>query len=326
MQKNKGMLWQKIACKTQDIIEKQIRKKIQSKEQQDILLGILLGKDDGIEPNIKENFIGSSLSHLLAVSGMHVAYIITIVDYLFSKLKIGKRKTKMITMLLLGFLILLTNNTPSVRRACIMAGLNMLAVFIKRKSDVINNMAISLLITLMQNPFSIFNTGLILSYTATLGIILLTPIFLPKEDRKEKETWKEKGVRKIKPVIMVSLSAQMAIFPINMFLFHTFSLTFIFSNILVSFIIGMIIMIGFMVCIPINIPILPILLEILLSILMAISEIFSNLPLSQILVSTPHIMCIVLYYVMLLFWIYQKQLRRKKIQTKNRKTIINKCG
>ena len=90
----------------QSVIESQIRKKIENKEHQDVLLGILLGNDDGITKDIKEDFRRSSLSHILAVSGMHVSYIITFVDYMLNKLKIGKRKIKIITVLFLAFFVL----------------------------------------------------------------------------------------------------------------------------------------------------------------------------------------------------------------------------
>lgn len=231
---------------------------------------------------------------------MHVAYIITIVDYLLNKLNIGKRKIKIITILFLAFFVLLTNNTPSVRRACIMAGLSTMAMLINQKSDIINNMGVALFITLIQNPFSIFNTGLILSYSATLGIIVLMPILLKKEG-------------KIISIIMTSICAQIAILPISIILFQNISLTFIFSNIIISFLIGIIIMLGFIISIPINIPILPMILDILLSILTKVSAFFSNIQLSHILVCPPDIIFVIFYYGMLLFLIYIKKIKRKRV-------------
>lgn len=294
-------------------IENQIRKKVKTKKHQDILLGILLGNDDGIEKEIKQNFIESNLSHILAVSGMHVAYIIAITTYILILLKIGKRKTKIITILLLTFFMLLTGNTPSVKRACVMAILSTIAVLIGTKSDNINNMGVSLLIILIQNPFYILNTGLILSYIATLGIILL----LPKEQEKE-----IKLLQKIKQIMQVSISAWVAILPISIVLFRTISLTFIFSNVLISFIIGIIIILGFIISIPINIPILPIILEILLSLLTKITEIFSKIPISNILVNPPTYLVILIYYIILLFWIYLKKLNGKTDKKRIEKKLL----
>ena len=293
----------------QSVIESQIRKKIENKEHQDVLLGILLGNDDGITKDIKEDFRRSSLSHILAVSGMHVAYVITFVDYMLNKLNIGKRKIKIITVLFLAFFVLLTNNTPSVRRACIMAGLSTVAMLINQKSDIINNMAVALFITLIQNPFSIFNTGLILSYSATLGIIVLMPILLKKEG-------------KVISIITTSICAQIAILPITIMLFQNISLTFIFSNIIISFLIGIIIMFGFAISIPINIPILPIILDILLFALTKVSEFFASIPLSHILVCTPNIIFVICYYIVLLFFIYIKKINKKEYKRRFEKRLL----
>lgn len=323
---NQGKVLEKIACNTQSIMEQEIRKNIPQKEHQDILIGILLGNDEEIEQEIKEDFVNSSLSHILAVSGMHVAYIVTIVDYLLSMIKVGKRKIKFITILFLIFFISLANHTPSVRRACIMSGLGIFAGVIYQKSDVINNMSVSMLIILIQNPFAICNTGLILSYTATLGIVLLSPIFLPKIETRKKDIWNQK----IKPVIVVSISSWIAIFPISMVLFRTISFTFIFSNIMVSTMIGFIIMLGMIASIPIHLPILSnilcSILNILLFLLVKISQIFSNISLSSIQVCPPNILTLILYYISVFFLIYQKRIKRKRMQKKSRKTIINKCG
>lgn len=81
LQKNRGNVVEKFACKMQTKIEEQIRKKLPNKQHQDILLGILLGNDEGMEKETKDNFRDSSLSHILAVSGMHVAYFAIIVNW-----------------------------------------------------------------------------------------------------------------------------------------------------------------------------------------------------------------------------------------------------
>lgn len=256
---------------------------------------------------------------------MHVAYIITIVNYALSKLKLGKRKTKIITILFLIFFIFLTNSTPSVSRACIMAILSIIAILVNRKSDIINNMAISLFIILFQNPFSIFDTGLILSYVATLGIILLMPIFI-KDKEDEEKTKLNKILNTIKSIIFVSICAQIAILPISICLFQTVSLTFIFSNLAVSFIISIITILGFVISIPINIPfatnIIISFLNILLFILLEVSKFFSNIKLSNILVCPPNIIIIILYYFFLLSFIYLKKLNKSKYKRRIEKKIL----
>ncbi len=112
LKKNEGNPFEKLACQIQKGMEEQIRKKLPNKNHQDVLLGILLGNDDEMEKEQKENFRKSSLSHILAVSGMHVAYLVMLVDWCSKKMKIGKRKEKGILVFVLAFFMLLTNRNP----------------------------------------------------------------------------------------------------------------------------------------------------------------------------------------------------------------------
>ncbi len=308
--KNQGNILEALACHTQKGIEGQVRKKLKNQAHQDVLLGILLGNDDGLEDDVKENFRNSSLSHILAVSGMHVAYLIAIVNYIGGKCKVGKRNQKMILILLLGFFMLLTNRTPSVRRACVMAILAMVAILVCRKSDILNNMAISLFLILIQNPFAICNIGLILSYSATLGIVLLSPIFISKSS---KNTWQANLIQKVKSLIIVSVSAWVSILPISMICFQSVSFTFLVSNLMVSVLMGMIMMLGIFISIPISIPFLAEILSLLLSLLLWVSEFVSNLPFSHILVCSPNMGMVVFYFIVLATWIYTKKLGRKSL-------------
>ena len=111
-------------------------------------------------------------------------------------------------------------------------------------------------------------------------------------------------------MISVILSAQTMIIPIMVINFHTISLTFLFANMIVSYIIGIIIILGF-ICAFISLISLEIsgfiagFVNIALKILILIANIFGNIPLSKIYVTTPHILSILLYYII----IFEAQLR-----------------
>ena len=83
-------------------------------------IGILLGDTDNLDNNLKEQFKISSLYHILAVSGTHVSYLILGVAFILEKTKINKRKSKIITIVIIIFFMILTGLTPSVVRAGIM--------------------------------------------------------------------------------------------------------------------------------------------------------------------------------------------------------------
>ena len=94
--------------------------KILPEDTSQLFLGILIGYDDNLSENIEESFRKSSLTHLLAVSGAHIAYIIVGVSFLFKKLKIPKRITQIITIVFLIFFMYITDFSSSVVRASAM--------------------------------------------------------------------------------------------------------------------------------------------------------------------------------------------------------------
>lgn len=110
-----------LANKVSNYIKQVVENNIENKDNKNLLLGILLGNDEELKREIKENFQDSNLSHILAVSGMHVSYVILGITILLNKCKISKKVMKITTIVLLIFFIFLTGEAPSVKRACIMA-------------------------------------------------------------------------------------------------------------------------------------------------------------------------------------------------------------
>lgn len=176
--KEKTSIIKKLANNMAIMIRKIINDNIQKEPNKSLLSGILIGYDDELQEDVKEDFRNSSLSHILAVSGMHVSYIVLCISSVFTTLKIHKKIAKVCIIILLIFFVFLTGEMPSVKRACIMAILSICANLLYRKSDIITNISTSLLIILIQNPFSINDIGLILSFTATIGIVIFNKIIL----------------------------------------------------------------------------------------------------------------------------------------------------
>jgi competence protein ComEC len=83
---------------------------------------------------------------------------------LFNKLKASKSKINVISSIVLIVLMFITGFTPSVVRACIMAELGIFAKMLNRKSDILNNLCIALLITLIHNPYNLVSNSVLLSY------------------------------------------------------------------------------------------------------------------------------------------------------------------
>lgn len=292
--------------------------KLLPKETSGLCLGMLIGETSGIEENMQENFRDSNLSHILAVSGANVSYIIVSITYIFNKMCLRKRLSKIISIILLILFMLLTGCTSSVNRACIMAILMLIAELLYRKSDVYNNLAISALILLIINPYSLLDIGFQLSYMGTIGIVFLHDkigSFIKINN---------KIVKYFFEMIVVTTCANLAIIPIMMFHFNTISLTFYFSNIIVGPILGIVVIIGFimffisLIFTPIS-RLIAIVLNLMLKFIIKIAEITANMPFSKITIITPSFFFIIVWYLIIISISYKQKV--KIFYHKNNKLI-----
>lgn len=294
-------------------IREKLKQNIQellTKETYALGIGILIGDNSRINEKIVEDFKNSNLSHMLAVSGAHINYVVLTVSILFTKKRAGIKAQRVVTIMMMLFFMELTQMTSSVVRAGISCIIYMLASLLYRKADVINAMAISTLLILLNNPFKLFDIGFQLSYAGTLGIILFCKLInIPL---------KNKLLKYLKDSIIISISANIFIIPIMMYQFNTISLTFILSNLLAGPLLGISIILEIIVLLisfmSINIAAIPAkVLNILLILIINIANWFSNIEISKIYVITPQIISIVAYYLICAAIILKK---------KNRKIIV----
>lgn len=320
-----------------ELLANKVRNSMKGKIEQNLsaatsglLSGMLIGDKSNLPKEIQEDFRNSSLSHILAISGMHVSYVMLGITFLISKMKFSKKISKIITIVILLFFIILTGKTASVERACFMSVYAILASLLHKRANVLASISISILIILIINPYSILDIGLQLSYGGTLGIVLIYPILKKcKKSKKEKakENKFQKLIQKIKEkildIIRITVSANLVIFPIILYQYNTMSFTFIISNLLISSIIGIIIILGLIsvfasyIFMPLA-KIMFFLTQILLNILAQTAHLCAKLPFSKVYFPTPKIYVILIYYLFLIYIILAKRniISVKKISKK----------
>lgn len=220
----------------------------------------------------------------------------------------------------------ITNFTQSVIRACIMGIISILSKLFYRKQDSITSIAISMLISLILNPFSIYDIGFQLSYLGTIGIILFNEVI--------EEILYKKTNKTISKILSVTISAQIFIIPISAYIFNNISLTFFISNFIAVPILGIIMIFGLITIIISFISfklakLFAIVLNLLLELLNLIANLCSKIPFSSFMVVTPYFFSIIIIYTMAFVFKYlyvifnsKKQLRR--IEKKAIKIIKNK--
>ena len=277
-----------------------IRKKIKEcyqqnlkKEYADLLCGLTIGDKSNIDKDVIEKYRDASLSHVLAISGAHFAYIILCLQILNKKLK-RKRVGQIITLLGIIFFIELTNSTPSVIRAGIMAIMPIIASIVHRKNDFWTTLCFSILVQFIINPYVIFDIGFQLSYGGVIGIVCFY-------ERIQK-------IIKLK-IISVCLSANVVIIPIMMYQFQTISFSFLISNFLATILLGPIVILGFLSVI-FRVKIVFWLLNLLLFLFRKNAEICSSIPFAKLYIIRPTLISIVLYYLFIF------NIRLHKVYTK----------
>ena len=132
------------------------------------LTGDKSAMDDGDYLAMQE----TSLAHLFAVSGLHCAFLVTLLALLISR---RQRLLCAVTIPLLLFYMVMVGMSPSVVRACIMQIFLLIAPLFRRGSDPLTSLAAALLVILLCNPFAAASVSLQLSFSATLGMVLLSP-------------------------------------------------------------------------------------------------------------------------------------------------------
>lgn len=132
------------------------------------LTGDKSAMDDGDYLAMQE----TGLAHLFAVSGLHCAFLVTLLALLISR---RQRLLCAVTIPLLLFYMVMVGMSPSVVRACIMQIFLLIAPLFRRGSDPLTSLAAALLLILLCNPFAAASVSLQLSFSATLGMVLLSP-------------------------------------------------------------------------------------------------------------------------------------------------------
>ena len=285
---------------------KQKANNILPQEIASIFIGIILGDRTEIPEEAIENFRNANMSHILAVSGMHMSYLILLATQIIGKL-IGKKQSYYISIILIIEYMFLTGFSASIIRAGIMGIILISSKIFYKNNDILTNIAISALIILLKNPYTILDLSFQFSYGGTIGIILFQK-FISKN-------FLEKIIKskKIIEIISVTISAQIIILPIS-----------IITNLIIGFIIGPVMACGFifLITLIINVKtaqIFSIILQIAIKALILTSQI-AKLPYSNIYLPTPNFIQIIIYFLsihifMFIYYIYNT---KNKTQTVKR--------
>jgi len=271
-------------------------------EYSSFLKGILFGYKNEIDSSVKEDFKNSSLSHVIAISGMHISYVVLLLETVFSLTKIHKKFYRVLQVMILILFMIFTGMSPSCIRACLMYIYVLIGKCMDRKPNVYIGGVISILIILVINIYSIYNLGFWLSYLSTLGIICASGFIYKMITKKINKN--NSVIRYVIQCFSISLASQIFILPVTIYASNTFSLSFFIPNFLMSILIGPIILIGYMsTLLSKTFSHLSLFCNIIEKVMLKLAFIIAKyskiLPLSMIHIPTPSVLTIAMYYYIL---------------------------
>lgn len=243
----------------------------------------LLFCDNTLSKEIKESYRINGISHLFSVSGMHINFFVSIIYLYLNKITYNKRIKYLITnIFIITYLILFPSS--SLLRSAVMSILYSINYLLKLKIKKIDILLLTLGVSLLINPFIIYDLGYIYSYTITFFLVLSS------------STLKKKN--KINKIIYISLLSFLVSIPITIYNSYEINIISILLNIILVPIISIIIL-------PITIltyifPILDSILYLFTNTLETISLFISKINITKIIFPKPSLLIIVLYYIIFL--------------------------
>ncbi len=166
-----------LACKLQQVRD-EIKTRIYSvlpNEFGAVSVAMLLGDKSEVSDETLQSFRGSGVYHLFAVSGLHLSIWVLGIFSFLEKLGISKRLNSFAAILVTVVFMALTGFSPSVSRAGIMLIAVMSGNLFGRSAHTLNSLGFALFVILAVNPMSAAGVSLLLSFSATLGIVCLYP-------------------------------------------------------------------------------------------------------------------------------------------------------
>lgn len=218
VKKEKGLSWSRVRNGIQRNIDTAF-----SEESAPLAKALLLGYKEDLHPEAATYFSRSGLSHIMAVSGLHVGFVVApfwlLIPFLWN-IKHGKWFGLMAITTLLLFYAGITGFSPSVMRASLMAWFLTYGRLFHRVRSSVNLTAVAAILILIINPSQLFNVGFQLSFSAVFVILFVMPRVTSLLPYKYRFGFKGGFIT----IILVSIVVQGGLFPILVTYFGEFSI------------------------------------------------------------------------------------------------------
>lgn len=207
---------------------------------QAVVSALTIGEKTDLTPELKAMYSAAGVSHVLALSGLHVGILSCILLWLFyplTYLKHGRKILSFLVVCLLWFFAFISGLSSSVVRAVVMYSLYTFASFCsEERFSGMHSLVLAAFLMLIYNPFFLFDISFQLSFTAVFSILAFYPLF---------SRWlciKNCVLRYVWNTLSLSVSAQLGTLPFILYYFGSFPTYFLLANLVVVILAGGILM------------------------------------------------------------------------------------
>ena len=207
---------------------------------QAVVSALTIGEKTDLTPELKAMYSAAGVSHVLALSGLHVGILSCILLWLFyplTYLKHGRKILAFLVVCLLWLFAFISGLSSSVVRAVVMYSLYTFASFCsEERFSGMHSLVLAAFLMLIYNPFFLFDISFQLSFTAVFSILAFYPLF---------SRWlciKNCVLRYVWNTLSLSISAQLGTLPFILYYFGSFPTYFLLANLVVVILAGGILM------------------------------------------------------------------------------------
>lgn len=298
---------EKLTCAKEKIAR--VYERVLNERDSALLQSMVLGMRENLDEDTKNFYQKNGIAHLLAISGLHISLVGMGLYQILKKASGLCVLPGTVSVLFLGAYGWMTGASISAMRAVIMCSLAILADLIGRTYDMLTAIGAAALILMAANPLCVKQSAFLLSFGAVFAIALFQPV------------WKLylHKTKKSGQAVCTSLSVLFFTFPLQLCIFHAYSLYSFLLNFLVIPLMSLVMVCGIacgltgLVCLPAA-GICGLFCHWILNLYDLAGQCCLSLPGAVLTVGAPAVWKVALYYGMLgvgLYWIFQEKRRKK---------------
>lgn len=191
-----------------------------------VLSAMTLGDKTAITPELTDDYSISGAAHVLALSGLHLGIIFTVLTFIFSRLRLRLLSLTLVVMAIWAY-VFIVGMSPSVMRSAVMLTIYTFVSMINRDNLSLNTLSLAAVILLLCKPLDLYDVSFQMSFISVLFIILL---YRPLYNLMPVHWRHKKAINYIWGMACVSIAAQAGTAPLVAFYFNRFSCYFLITN------------------------------------------------------------------------------------------------